>query len=103
MAKRGKSDHTEDETSPTLESDMGVRGSSGHEVEGLTGSLTLSSPSFEQGGVIPANHTADGANLAPALAWDGVPSGTKSLALLVEDPDAPDTIAPVRTFTHYIV
>ncbi len=65
--------------------------------------MTLTSPSFGHGETIPMNHTSDGANLAPALAWAGVPPGAKSLALLVDDPDAPDPAAPQRTFTHWIV
>jgi hypothetical protein len=65
--------------------------------------MTLTSPSFAHGDWIPVNHTGDGDDLAPALAWDGVPRGTKSLALVVEDPDAPDPAAPQRTFAHWIV
>lgn len=65
--------------------------------------MTISSPSFGHGDWIPQSHTADGADLSPPLAWAGVPTGTKSLALLVEDPDAPDPVAPQRVFTHWIV
>src|SRR5688572_18896427 len=65
--------------------------------------LTITSPSFTQGDRLPRNHTVDGANLAPPLTFEGVPRGTKSLALLVEDPDAPDPAAPQRIFTHWIV
>ena len=45
------------------------------------GSLVLTSPAFEDGGVYPAEFTCDGAGVSPPLAWDGVPTGTKSLAL----------------------
>lgn len=65
--------------------------------------MELSSPSFGEGDRIPVNHTADGANLSPPLAWSGVPPAAKSLLLLVEDPDAPDPAAPQRTFVHWIV
>lgn len=65
--------------------------------------LTIHSPSFRHGDRIPRNHTADGANLAPPLSFDGVPPGTKSLALVVEDPDAPDPAAPQKIFAHWIV
>ena len=44
---------------------------------------------FPNGGVIPALHTCEGADLSPALEWSGAPSGTKSFALIVDDPDAP--------------
>lgn len=52
---------------------------------------------------MPRKYTADGANISPPLTWSGVPEGTKSLALIVEDPDAPDPAAPQRIFTHWIV
>ncbi|GIW40199.1 MAG: hypothetical protein KatS3mg076_0776 [Candidatus Binatia bacterium] len=49
----------------------------------------LWSPDFPSGGEIPRRHTCDGEDLSPALRWKDVPAGTKSLALVVEDPDAP--------------
>lgn len=52
-------------------------------------SLTLISPAFAEGERIPDRHTRDGDNLLPPVKWNGVPEGTKSLALIVEDPDAP--------------
>jgi Raf kinase inhibitor-like YbhB/YbcL family protein len=51
--------------------------------------LSLSSDAFQNGGVIPAQYTCDGANQSPALGWGEPPSGTKSFALVVDDPDAP--------------
>lgn len=60
--------------------------------------LTVTSTAFGGNGTIPIEHTADGADLAPQLAWSGVPPGTKSVAILVEDPDAPG-----RIFVHWIV
>jgi len=51
--------------------------------------IALSSPAFEDGGSIPARYTADGEGLSPPLAWRGLPSGAATVALLVEDPDAP--------------
>ncbi|HTR55803.1 MAG TPA: YbhB/YbcL family Raf kinase inhibitor-like protein [Kofleriaceae bacterium] len=65
--------------------------------------LHVTSPSFRHGSAIPAEHTADGADLAPDLAWSKPPPGTQSFALLVDDPDAPDPAAPKRVFTHWIV
>src|SRR5215216_6378892 len=52
--------------------------------------------SFEPGAVVPANNTCSGKNVSPPLAWSGVPAGARSLALLVEDPDAPG-----GTFVHW--
>ncbi|MBZ9897443.1 YbhB/YbcL family Raf kinase inhibitor-like protein [Mesorhizobium sp. BR1-1-6] len=51
--------------------------------------LTLSSPAFADGGEIPEAYTRDGKNVSPPLKWAGVPDGTKSLVLVVQDPDAP--------------
>ena len=53
--------------------------------------------SFSEGETIPARYTGDGENLSPALAWDDPPSGTRSFALVVDDPDA-----PTGTFTHWL-
>ena len=52
-------------------------------------SLTLISPAFSQGERIPDKHARDGENLLPPIKWSGVPEGTRSFALIVEDPDAP--------------
>jgi Raf kinase inhibitor-like YbhB/YbcL family protein len=52
-------------------------------------SLTISSPSFSSGAEIPKKFTCDGADVSPQLVWTEPPAGTKSLALLVDDPDAP--------------
>lgn len=61
-------------------------------------SIVISSPAFTEGSVIPKRNAGDGDNLSPALSWSGYPSGTKSFAILVEDPDA-----PAGTFTHWIL
>src|SRR5512140_1010752 len=66
-------------------------------------SLTLTSPAFTNNGAIPTEYTCDSKNLSPQLAWTSVPDGTKSLALVVEDPDAPDPNAPKMTWTHWIL
>jgi hypothetical protein len=66
-------------------------------------SLTLISPSFKHAGMIPARHTCDGQNNSPQLAWAGVPAGTKSLVLIVDDPDAPDPAAPKMTWVHWLL
>jgi Raf kinase inhibitor-like YbhB/YbcL family protein len=58
-------------------------------------SLTLISPAFSQGERIPDKHARDGENLLPPVKWSGVPDGTRSFALIVEDPDAPH-----GTFRH---
>jgi Raf kinase inhibitor-like YbhB/YbcL family protein len=65
--------------------------------------FSLRSPSFEHQGAIPAKHTCQGADAAPALAWSDAPTGTKSFALIVDDPDAPDPRAPKMTWAHWIL
>ncbi len=65
--------------------------------------LTLTSPSFAQHAEIPSQFTCEGADVSPALAWSGPPPGTKSLALIVDDPDAPDPKAPKMTWVHWVV
>src|SRR5262249_20606694 len=65
--------------------------------------LTLSSSAFDANGSIPATHTCDGESAPPPLEWSGAPDGTKSFALIVDDPDAPDPKAPKRTFVHWVV
>jgi len=66
-------------------------------------SLILTSPDFTSGGPIPAIHTCDGANTSPALSWSGVPPDTRSLVLIVDDPDAPDPAAPKMTWVHWVL
>ncbi|HLK89424.1 MAG TPA: YbhB/YbcL family Raf kinase inhibitor-like protein [Polyangia bacterium] len=65
--------------------------------------MTLTSPSFEEGGEIPRRHTCQGEDLSPALAWTDVPVGARTLALIVDDPDAPDPAAPKTTWVHWVV
>jgi Raf kinase inhibitor-like YbhB/YbcL family protein len=65
--------------------------------------LTLTSKAFAHGGEIPSIHTCEGDNTSPPLAWSGAPAGTRSLALVVDDPDAPDPRAPTRTFVHWVL
>jgi Raf kinase inhibitor-like YbhB/YbcL family protein len=63
----------------------------------------MTSSSFEPDGEIPSKHTCEGADLSPALAWSGVPRATRSLAIIVDDPDAPDPRAPRMTWVHWVV
>jgi Raf kinase inhibitor-like YbhB/YbcL family protein len=65
--------------------------------------LELTSKTFEPGGAIPVRCTCEGTDLSPALAWSGLPAGTKSLALIAADPDAPDPRAPKMTWVHWVV
>jgi Raf kinase inhibitor-like YbhB/YbcL family protein len=60
--------------------------------------LQISSSAFSDGGTIPTQFTCSGADQSPPLAWSDVPAGTKSLALILDDPDAPS-----GTFVHWVV
>jgi Raf kinase inhibitor-like YbhB/YbcL family protein len=65
--------------------------------------LTITSPAFSDGGEIPRVHTCDAEDTAPELRWSGVPAGAKSLALILDDPDAPDPGAPKMTYVHWVL
>lgn len=65
--------------------------------------MTITSPAFQPGSEIPEVHTCEGADTSPPLAWSDVPVGAKSLALIVDDPDAPDPKAPRRTWVHWVL
>ena len=60
--------------------------------------MELSSKAFSSGASIPRRFTCDGENLSPYLSWQGAPEGTMSLALVMDDPDAPSGI-----FVHWIL
>jgi hypothetical protein len=62
----------------------------------------VSSTSFAADAEIPAKHTCEGGDIAPALSWAGAPDGTKSFALIVDDPDAPDPAAPKTVWVHWV-
>ena len=63
----------------------------------------ITSSAFEHQGAIPRRYTCDGDDVSPALHWSGVPEGTRSLALIVDDPDAPDPAAPRMTYVHWVL
>lgn len=60
--------------------------------------IEIKSPAFEEGGMIPQKHTCDGEDISPPLSWNSVPNGTKSLALICDDPDA-----PMGTWVHWVL
>lgn len=65
--------------------------------------LTLSSTAFTNGGEIPPKYTCEGNDISPALEWTGMPDQTRSLVLIVDDPDAPDPRAPKMTWVHWVL
>jgi hypothetical protein len=60
--------------------------------------IKITSPAFEQEGLIPAQYTCDGEDVSPPLQWEGVPAGTESITLICDDPDA-----PMGTFVHWVL
>lgn len=60
--------------------------------------FTIESDDFSEGGMIPIRFTCDGENVSPRLKWMNKPKGTKSFALIFEDPDAPS-----KTWSHWVL
>ena len=65
--------------------------------------MRLYSSAFAHEKEIPTQYTCEGTNVSPPLEWSGVPAETESLALIVDDPDAPDPAAPKTTWVHWLV
>jgi len=65
--------------------------------------LTISSPAFSPMGAIPRQYTCEGNDVSPPLQWANAPAGARSLALIVDDPDAPDPAKPKRTYVHWVL
>ena len=70
---------------------------------GVDPSMQLISTAFSDGAEIPRKYTSDGDDVSPPLSWSDVPTGARSLALIVDDPDAPDPAAPKRTWVHWVL
>jgi Raf kinase inhibitor-like YbhB/YbcL family protein len=64
----------------------------------IPATITVTSPGFEEGAVLPDRFTCEGTNISPSLRWSGIPDGTAELALVVDDPDASD-----GTYVHWVV
>ncbi|HEU5047317.1 MAG TPA: YbhB/YbcL family Raf kinase inhibitor-like protein [Rickettsiales bacterium] len=65
--------------------------------------LTLQSTAFHHEETVPKRYTCDGGDVSPPLIWSNVPRGTRSFALIVDDPDAPDPAAPKMTWVHWVL
>jgi Raf kinase inhibitor-like YbhB/YbcL family protein len=66
-------------------------------------SIKITSTAFQSGGSIPSKYTCEDRDLSPPLAWSGAPPGTKTFALIVDDPDAPDPAKPQRVYVHWVL
>ncbi len=65
--------------------------------------MTITSPTFTHHGDIPSRYTCEGDDISPELSWNGLPANTRSLVLIMDDPDAPDPAAPKRTWVHWVL
>ena len=65
--------------------------------------MKLFSTAFADHGAIPSRYSCEGKDVSPPLGWSDVPSGAKSLALVIEDPDAPDPSAPTMIWVHWVL
>ena len=65
--------------------------------------LKISSSAFQPGASIPSQYTCEGKDISPPLSWSGLPNNAKSVAMIVDDPDAPDPAKPQRVYVHWVV
>ena len=66
-------------------------------------SFQLKSSAFDESGKIPKKYTCESDDLSPPLEWTGAPDNTRSFALIVDDPDAPDPAKPKMVYVHWVV
>ncbi|MDQ3744745.1 MAG: YbhB/YbcL family Raf kinase inhibitor-like protein [Acidobacteriota bacterium] len=93
--RSGKNAPAGDGRTPTPAATAGVENGT---KEGDKMTIKLTSTAFDEGGMIPSQYTCDGQNVSPPLAWSDLPEGTKTLALICDDPDAPR-----GTWVHWVV
>src|SRR5215467_3498468 len=67
------------------------------------GNMRIVSTAFNNQSAIPALYTCEGKDISPPMGWSDLPGGTKRLALIVDDPDAPDPSAPKMTWVHWVL
>ena len=77
---------------------VGAAASAQETTGGKQMAISVTSPAFTQGAVIPTKYTCDGEDVSPPLAWSGVPESAKSIAVIMDDPDAPR-----GTWTHWVL
>jgi Raf kinase inhibitor-like YbhB/YbcL family protein len=70
----------------------------GEKKEVVMENIVISTDAFQSGGNIPKEYTCDGGDISPGLSWSNIPAKTQSVALIVDDPDA-----PMGTFTHWVI
>ena len=103
MATLGGCNNKSASTPPTLpSSEQQAAARSGPPEDGEAG-FEIRSAAFPQGGEIPTWYTCEGQDISPPLSWVNVPEATQSLALIVDDPDAPDPENPQTTWVHWVL
>ncbi len=65
--------------------------------------MLITSTAFSNQSAIPVVYTCEGEDISPPMEWSDIPAGTKSLAFIVDDPDAPDPAAPKMTWVHWVL
>jgi hypothetical protein len=65
--------------------------------------MQLTSPAFKEGGSIPSKFTCDGEGINPELSISGIPSNAKTLVLIMDDPDVPESVRKDRMWDHWVV
>jgi Raf kinase inhibitor-like YbhB/YbcL family protein len=82
---------------------LGGAASAGREVNAMSDAFRLKSSAFQNNAAMPTRFTCSGKDVSPPLQWSGAPSGTRSFALIMDDPDAPDPAAPQMTWVHWVL
>ena len=65
--------------------------------------MKIESNQFQEGGEIPSTYTCEGSDNSPPLSWADIPANAASLVLIMDDPDAPDPMAPKMTWDHWVL
>ena len=89
--------------SPNVRQGRGCYEWAGIGLSGACVSFAIHSPAFADNAPMPRECTCEGAERSPPLQWSGAPAGTRSFALILDDPDAPDPRAPQRTWVHWVL
>ncbi len=102
LAACGKSERSALPDSVALTSDTAV-GTAQNNTASSNMTFNLTSPAFAPNGSMASKYTCEGRDTSPPLEWSRAPTGARSFALIVEDPDAPDPAKPTRVVSHWVL